>query len=160
MRLKRMKGCEMDKQIDCDELQMLGTSLDVIKLANALYNVQDNYDLSNPFEVAKAVIELGYRKKDKGEVTIKKEEYDELKKCTYNSERVLRWLTAFDEKATELIKGFAEKVKSSLDEYRLSEEWVEGKNQWLLDSTFFCAEVVNPDGLIDRLANEFVKEIE
>ena len=31
-------------------------------LANTLYNRQHTYDLSNPFEVAKCVIDLGYRK--------------------------------------------------------------------------------------------------
>lgn len=158
MRLTNM-GCEMVDLLN-DETKELQQHYNerVATLGNALYNAQDTFDLSNPFEVAKAVVDLGYMKLPYGEVIIPKQEYEELKKCAYNSERVLRWLTAFDEKATELIKDFAEKVKSALEEYRLAEEY-EMFGNWLLDSTIFCAEVVNPDGLIDRLANEFVKEI-
>lgn len=47
-------------------------------LANALYQRQDDFDISNPFEVANCVINLGYRKINENEVVISKEEYEEL----------------------------------------------------------------------------------
>lgn len=34
------------------------------KLANELYSLQDEYDMRNPFEIAKAVLSLGYTKID------------------------------------------------------------------------------------------------
>ena len=46
------------------------------ELGNALYCKQDKFDLSNPFEVAKAVVEEGYRKIHKGAVVLTKEEFD------------------------------------------------------------------------------------
>lgn len=48
-------------------------------LANALYQRQDEFDLSNPFEVAKAVINLGYRKIKENEVVISKDNYETYK---------------------------------------------------------------------------------
>ena len=48
-------------------------------LANALYCKQDEFDLSNPFEVANCVINLGYRKINENELVISKEEYRKLK---------------------------------------------------------------------------------
>ena len=48
-------------------------------LANTLYLKQDEFDLSNPFEVANCVINLGYRKINENEVVISKEEYRTLK---------------------------------------------------------------------------------
>ena len=48
-------------------------------LGNTLYNRQDKYDLGNPFEVAKCVIDLGYKKIDKDSVVLTKEELKEVK---------------------------------------------------------------------------------
>lgn len=48
-------------------------------LANILYLKQDEFDLSNPFEVANCVINLGYRKINENDIVISKEEYRKLK---------------------------------------------------------------------------------
>lgn len=45
-------------------------------LANTLYLKQDEFDLSNPFEVANCVINLGYRKINDNEVVIRKDNYE------------------------------------------------------------------------------------
>ena len=44
------------------------------ELGNTLYCKQDKFDLSNPFEVAKAVVEEGYRKIPEGAVVLTREE--------------------------------------------------------------------------------------
>lgn len=49
------------------------------ELGNTLYCKQDKFDLSNPFEVAKAVVEEGYRKILEGAVVITRGEYERLK---------------------------------------------------------------------------------
>ena len=45
------------------------------ELGHTLYCKQDKFDLSNPFEVAKAVVEEGYYKVPKGAVVLTKEEF-------------------------------------------------------------------------------------
>ena len=49
------------------------------EMAHTLYCKQDKFDLSNPFEVAKAVVEEGYRKTPKEAVVLTREEFDEIK---------------------------------------------------------------------------------
>lgn len=49
----------MDKEKQIDVISIHNEKID---LANALYLKQDEFDLSNPFEVANCVINLGYRK--------------------------------------------------------------------------------------------------
>ena len=63
-----------------DKEKQISKNKEINDLANTLYNRQDKYDLSNPFEVAKCVIDLGYLKIDKDSVVLTREELQELKK--------------------------------------------------------------------------------
>lgn len=56
---------------------MTDKEMQIDSLANALYSKQDEYDISNPFEVANCVINLGYRKIPEGSVVITGKETDE-----------------------------------------------------------------------------------
>jgi hypothetical protein len=61
-------------------------------------------------------------------VLLTKEEYDELKKCEYNSGRVAKWLTCFDEKEREIRKEisekFAEWLKTECFDGGIDDKWV------------------------------------
>lgn len=48
------------------------------EIADALYNSQYEYDLSNPFEVAKIIINAGYRKIPENAVVLTETEYNDL----------------------------------------------------------------------------------
>lgn len=50
------------------------------ELANALYCKQDEYDISNPFGVAKAVYKLGFRKINENEAVISKKKLEKLQR--------------------------------------------------------------------------------
>lgn len=65
----------MDKEKQFDIVSRYHAKND---LANALYQKQDEFDLSNPFEVANCVINLGYRKINENEVVISKKEWELL----------------------------------------------------------------------------------
>ena len=50
---------------------------EIEELGNILYCNQDKYDFTNPFEVAKCIIDLGYRNcKDK--VILTRKEYEDM----------------------------------------------------------------------------------
>ena len=52
------------------------------ELANSLYNTQDEFDVSNPYEAACFIInKLGYRKIPEGAVVLTRERYEELEKA-------------------------------------------------------------------------------
>lgn len=76
-------------------------------LANALYLKQDEFDLSNPFEVANCVINLGYRKITENEVVISKEEWKRIKSSLYYSKEELekKLDKARNETAEKILKG-------------------------------------------------------
>jgi predicted Holliday junction resolvase-like endonuclease len=75
------------------------------ELAHTLYCKQDKFDLSNPFEVAKAVVEEGYRKIPEGGAILSKEE----------NEKWVEWLEMNIKKARkETARKFASFVKSKL----------------------------------------------
>lgn len=73
-----------------DKEKQISKNKEINNLANTLYNRQHKYDLSNPFEVAKCVIDLGYRKLPEGArvfiptdeqyIVLSKEEYEILTK--------------------------------------------------------------------------------
>lgn len=66
-----------------------------------------------------------------------------------------------------ILKKFAEKVKDSLEEYRLENEYFTehepNGNLWQMNASVFCIEVTQDGGLIDQLAkeclNEFAKDL-
>ena len=62
----------------------------------------------------------------------------------------------------QAIKQFAEKVKDSLEEYRLENEYFTehepNGNLWQMNSSVFCIEVTQDGGLIDQLAKECLNE--
>lgn len=49
------------------------------ELANKLYSLQDEYDMSNPYEVAKAVLSLDYENIPEGSVVLTEERHTALK---------------------------------------------------------------------------------
>ena len=85
------------------------------ELANELYSLQDEYDMSNPFEIAKAVLSLGYEKMPEGSVVIDKLEYHKLKmleKYHITCEDVNEYITnAYD----QAISRFAERLKNKFE---------------------------------------------
>ena len=92
----------MDKQKQIEEI------------ADALYNSQYEYDLSNPFEVAKVVIGLGYRKIPKNAVVLTREELADMKFTQEHCDLYLenKWLKECIPLARkETVEKFAEYVK-------------------------------------------------
>ena len=53
----------------------MGREKQIEEMANALYCKQDEYDISNPFEVAKAVIDLGYQKINEDDIVLSRSEH-------------------------------------------------------------------------------------
>lgn len=84
-------------------------------LANELYSLQDEYDMSNPFEVAKAVLSLGYENLPEGSVVIDKLEYHKLKmleKYHITCEDVNEYITnAYD----QAVKDVLERLKNKFE---------------------------------------------
>lgn len=62
----------------------------------------------------------------------------------------------------QAIKQFAEKVKDSLEEYRLENEYFTkdepNGNLWQMNASVFCIDVTQDGGLIDQLAKECLNE--
>lgn len=88
-----------------------------------------------------------------GAVVLTKEEYDELKKCEYNSGRVAKWLTYFDEKEREIRKEISEKF-AKMSKQRLSDKLHRGK---ALHTTVFGKEYVRR--IFKEVVDEIAKEI-
>ena len=82
-------------------------------LANALYNKQDEFDMSNPFEVANCVINLGYRKIPEGSVVLSKEEYQELEELRLNRAKdLINANKLYEERIADLKIEFDNHIKN------------------------------------------------
>lgn len=102
----------MDKEKQIDIVSKYHAKND---LANALYLKQDEFDLSNPFEVANCVINLGYRKINENEIVISKREHQrycaykiiepQIKGCLDRERALEKQLEMEREEKTELLKA-------------------------------------------------------
>ena len=52
---------------------------------------------------------------------------------------------------------FLDLAKEKLEEYRLKEEWEED-GKWRIDSSVFVAEVIHPQGILDKIYEEVTGE--
>ena len=61
------------------QIEVLPNHSEISDIANSLYNMQDRFDLTNPYEVGYAIINmLGYRKIPENAVVLTKEEKSKL----------------------------------------------------------------------------------
>lgn len=102
----------------CDLLNQEQTELKkamIKELGHTLYCKQDKFDLSNPFEVAKAVVEEGYYKVPKGAVVLTEDNSEDIANMIINSSQVKetmdRLIKAWQKETAREIAGF---VKSKL----------------------------------------------
>ena len=72
------------------------------ELGNALYCKQDKCNMSNPFEVAKVVIDLGYRKINESLISREKAQSVECKT-----------IFSLKKQAKKELKAFAEEIKTA-----------------------------------------------
>lgn len=125
------------------------------ELGNTLYCKQDKFDLSNPFEVAKAVVEEGYRKIPEGSVVLTMEEWARLRnlEINYNDayNNYLLENNKLNKRVQELEYGIA---KSMLGCEFLPDCCIEERKRVVSDVVNeIKAFVYNNDGLIEKINN-------
>lgn len=106
------------------------------ELAHTLYCKQDKFDLSNPFEVAKAVVEEGYRKVPEGAVVLPREEYN-------------AWVNYYNDVGQQIRK------ETAMEYYKAMKEIIEKRTAWAGEFTV--------EGMLeenDNLAKKFGLEVE
>ena len=119
----------------CDLLNKEQTELKkamIEELGHALYCKQDKFVLSNPFDVAKAVVEEGYRKIPEGAVVLTREENEKwLDFLELNIKKARK------ETAREFVKALKKKLYTNN----------------------YCQEIVTEEH-IDEIAKQFGVEVE
>ena len=131
---------DFEKNTDCKVFQCK----DILDYINELESELEKEQINN----LNCDTELQYKEKQiaelENEVETRKEEVLHLQEY---GKKLIR--------ETEL-KQFAEKVKDSLEEYRLENEYFTENepngNLWQMNSSVFCIEVTQDGGLIDQLA--------
>ena len=117
---------------------------------------------------AENLINAGYRKIPENAVVLSKEEYQVLKikeKEKHWLETCMSvWKNAKIDERKETAEKFAERLKETLNDYRLDNEYFiknePNGNLWQMNSSIFYLEVLEDGGLIDEIAKEIIGERE
>lgn len=119
---------------------------EIEEMANYLYNKQGEIDTSNPFEVATALYNAGYRKVD--------ENYERYKQkyccwCSYTTQ-------AYQKAEKDTAREILQKIRTELENYRTENEEYVGA-EWLLNASLLCGEFAHDK--LDEIAAEYDVEL-
>ena len=115
------------------------------------------------YAYAEALYNAGYRKIPENAVVLTMEEYDKLilLKDDYVNGYEAGVEEAWDDACEVTAEKFAERLKETLNDYRLDNEYfIENEpngNLWQMNSSIFYLEVLNDGGLIDEIAKEIAE---